>query len=284
MAKAVKGAVALTVALLAVIILVGTYVNVTSPKLYVQRSGEALIRYTGLSGWVIETRHHIIVIDYVELQPPRVQRNIWNGYIDPEYLEGRSVRVFVTHGHGDHYWPPIIDWSQTVRDIRYFFGWGLDVELDAVQFTGYRMNYTEPGLSVHIVNHPVASPPEVAYLIEVDGITLYHTGDLSTNVPELDPRHKSNIDYIARLAGDVDLFFVSMMGGFFGKHVNPQDIYTINTLKPFAVFPQHCDPGVMYRLFVEEAQAEGAYAVYCLAERRGDAWLYRDGLVVKLGP
>lgn len=283
MAGAVKGAVALTVALLAGVILVGAYVNVTSPKPYVVRMGEALIWYTGLSGWVIETRHHIVVIDYVELQPPRVERTISNGYIDPEYLEGRSVRVFVTHGHGDHYWPPIGEWSRTVRDIRYFFGWGLDTGLDEVRFTGYRMNYTELGLSVHTVNHPVTSPPEVAYLIEVDGVTIYHTGDLATNVPELDPRHKSNIDYVARLAGDVDLFFVSMAGGYFGKHVNPQDVYTINTLKPFAVFPQHYDPGVMYRLFAEEAQAEGAHAVYCLAERRGDAWLYRDGSVVKVG-
>jgi len=284
MAKAAAGVVTLTAALLAAVILAGAYVNVTSPKPYVQRSGEALIRYTGLSGWVIETRHHIIVIDYVELQPPQVERNIWNGYIDPAYLEGRSVRVFVTHGHGDHYWPPIREWSRAVRDIRYFFGWGLDVELDAVRFTGYRMNYTEPGLSVYTVNHPVASPPEVAYLIEVDGLTIYHTGDLATNVPELDPRHKSNIDYVAGLAGDVDLFFVSMAGGYFGKHVNPQDIYTINTLKPFAVFPQHYDPGVMYRLFAEEAQAGGAHAVYCLAERRGDAWLYRGGSMVRLGP
>jgi L-ascorbate metabolism protein UlaG (beta-lactamase superfamily) len=284
MVKAMKGVFTFTGALLAVVILAGAYVNVTSPKPYVQRSGEALIRYTGLSGWIIETRHHVIIIDYVELQPPRVDRTISNGYIDPEYLDGRSVRVFVTHGHGDHYWPPIRDWSQTVRDIRYFFGWGLNVEIDAVRFTGYRMNYTEPGLSVHIVNHPVASPPEVAYLIEVDGITLYHTGDLSTSVPELDPRYKSNIDYVAGLTGDLDLLFVSMFGGYIGKHVNPQDVYTINTLKPFAVFPQHYDPGVMYRLFAEEAQAEGAQAVYCLAERRGDAWLYSGGVVIKLGP
>lgn len=284
MAKALTGAATLTRALLVMVILAAAYINVTSPKLYVQRSGEALIRYTGMSGWVIETRHHIIVIDYVELQPPRAERNILNGYIDPEYLEGRSVRAFVTHGHGDHYWPPIRDWSKTVRDIRYFFGWGLESELDAVLFTGHRVNYTEPGLSVHTVNHPVASPPEVAYLIEVDGVTLYHTGDLSTNVPELDPRHKSNIDYVAGLVGEVDMLFVSMMGGYFGKHVNPQDIYTINTLKPSEVFPQHSDPGVRYRLFAEEAQAEGAHAVYCLAERRGDAWLYRGGSVVKLGP
>jgi hypothetical protein len=109
MAKATTGMVTLTAALLATVILEGAYVNVTSPKPYVQRSGEALIRYTGLSGWVIETRHHIIVIDYVELQPPRVERAIWNGYIDPEYLEGRAACVFVTHGHGDHYWPPIRD-------------------------------------------------------------------------------------------------------------------------------------------------------------------------------
>jgi len=283
MAKA-TGVVTLTAALLTAVILAGAYVNVTSPKPYVQMSGEALIRYAGLSGWVIETRRHIIIIDYVELQPPQVDRNIWNGYIDPAYLEGRTVHVFVTHGHGDHYWPPIREWSRTVHDIRYFFGWSLDVELDAVRFTGYRMNYTEPGLSVYTVNHPVASPPEVAYLIEVDGLTIYHTGDLATNVPELDPRHKSNIDYVAGLAGDVDLLFVSMAGGYFGKHVNPQDIYTINTLKPFAVFPQHYDPGVMYRLFAEEAQAGGAHAVYCLAERRGDAWLYRGGSVVRLGP
>jgi hypothetical protein len=40
----------------------------------------------------------------------------------------------------------------------------------------------------------------------------------------------------------------------------------------------------MYRLFAEDAQAGGAHAVYCLAERRGDAWLYRDGSVVKVGP
>lgn len=249
--------------------------------------GEAIIRYTDWSGWVVETSSHVLIFDYVELMPPMggQTRSIEHGFITPEYLKGKNVKVFVSHIHGDHYDPEIWQWRSYAADIHYFLGWNYTAAQDTISLTRYRENYTEPGMNVHIVNKPESTVPEVAFLMEVDGLTIYHSGDVVSSYPKLKDSFRLLVDYVSEVAGHVDLAFISKAGSWTENHTNPLDIYTLKALRPHVVFPQHAQGGgTPYMCYEREMATKNLDVIIGKARRRGDMWLYRDGSVVRLGP
>jgi L-ascorbate metabolism protein UlaG (beta-lactamase superfamily) len=152
-------------------------------------------------------------------------------------------------------------------------------------FTEYRETHQEEDYTIYTVNHPFVpvDEPEVAYLIVIDGLTIFHSGDLCVSDPEIRPEFKSNIDYFAEISDDVDLAFISMARGWYGNFTNGGDIYTMNNLNPNVVFPQHYpNSPINYKLFADEAIEKGVNAVFGLAEDRGDAWFYSQGNIDKI--
>jgi L-ascorbate metabolism protein UlaG (beta-lactamase superfamily) len=249
--------------------------------------GEAIIRYADWSGWVVETSQHVLIFDYVELMPPTGDqtRTIEHGFITAEFLKGKDVRVFVSHIHGDHYDPEIWQWRGYAADIRYFLGWNYTAAQDTTCLTRYRENYTEPGMEVHVVNKPESTVPEVAFLVEVDGLTIYHSGDVVSSYPKLKDSFRLLVDYVSGVAGQVDLAFISKFGSWTDNHTNPLDIYTLKTLRPRVVFPQHAQGGgVPYMYYELELSTKKVDVIVGKARQRGDMWLYRDGSLVRLGP
>jgi L-ascorbate metabolism protein UlaG (beta-lactamase superfamily) len=247
--------------------------------------GEAIIRYTDWSGWVVETRSHVLIFDYVELMPPMGDQthSIEYGFVTAEYLEGKTVKVFVSHIHGDHYDPKIWQWRSYAADIHYFLGWNYTAAQDTTCLTRYRENYTEFGMNVHIVNHPESTVPEVAFLVEVDGLTIYHSGDVVSSYPRLKDPFRLLIDYISEVAGQVDIAFISKAGSWSENHTNPLDVYTLKSLRPRVVFPQHAQGGgTPYEYYEQEMSTKKVDAIIGKARRRGDIFLYSYGDLTRL--
>ena len=253
---------------------------------------EARIHYASYSGWIIETSNHLLIIDYIEtppeysgISPDTVAHSLENGYIQSEFIEEKNVLVLTSHAHTDHYDPIIHEWEDWIEDIQYYFGWNIGERENTLSFTGYRDTHREEDFSIYTVNHPFASEdePEVAYLIVIDGLTIYHSGDLSVSDPEIRPEFKSNLDYFAEISNEIDFAFISMARGWYGNFTNGQDIYTIQTLNPKVVYPQHYpNSPINYELFAEEAKEKGEEAIFGLAQNRGEAWFYSQGIITKI--
>jgi L-ascorbate metabolism protein UlaG (beta-lactamase superfamily) len=140
-------------------------------------------------------------------------------------------------------------------------------------------------MSVHIVNHPQSAVSEAAFLVEVDGLTLYHSGDIVSSYPRLKDSFRLLIDYISGVAGQVDVAFISKAGSWGENHTNPLDIYTLKALRPHVVFPQHAQGGgAPYMYYELELSTKKIAVIVGKARQRGDTWLYRDGSLVRLGP
>jgi L-ascorbate metabolism protein UlaG (beta-lactamase superfamily) len=255
------------------------------------KTGEARIHYASYSGWIIETSKHVLIIDYIEtppnysgIQSTDLPHTLENGYISPEFIEKIDTIVLTSHAHTDHYEPLIHDFQDWTEDIQYYFGWDMGETENTISFTGYRETHQEE-YKIYTVNHPFApeDEPEVAYLVEIDGLTLFHSGDLSVSDPEIRSEFKSNIDYLAEISDEIDVAFISMARGWYGNITNGGDIYTIQTLNPNVVFPQHYpNSPVNYKLFAEEAIEKEAKSNYGLAENRGDTWFYSQGTITKI--
>lgn len=244
--------------------------------------GEAHIWYLGHCGWAIKTRTRFLIFDYWEQTPAAGSLSLANGRIHPEELQALDVYVFVTHDHGDHYDPTILRWVETIPNVTYIFGWDAGLDAAHTYFGDERETRDFNGMEVSTVSHRFDRIPEVAYLVKVDGLVLYHSGDHASTSDIPNETFTGNIDFFAHKQERVDLAFISTFGQRGGIVVNNGDIYTIEELRPRVVIPMHHGQGedLLQRFADGVAERVGSAELF-VATDLGDHFFYADGRVVE---
>jgi ankyrin repeat protein len=236
--------------------------------------GEALIWYLGHSGWAVKTKQHFLIFDYSVDREPPADPKLANGFINTEEIKDQDVLVFVSHEHTDHFDRRILEWQNEVGKISYVFAWpALDDPRHV--YLGPRAGQTLEGVEIEAVHSEEAGAIEGNFLVRVDGLTLYHSGDYSRGHAAF----KTDMDHLAAIAGDVDLFF--MLAG--NAMDNEEALIALESVKPRYMFPMHQGGRERaYRLFAEQARSAGITTGMVCAENRGDHFHYRDGRIERL--
>jgi ankyrin repeat protein len=237
---------------------------------------EAVAWYTGHSGWTIKTKNHLLVFDYWagDYTPP--QPSLSNGFINPDEIRGLPVTVFVSHSHRDHYDPTVFEWKETVPDINYVFGFEPD-SATGYEYMAPREEKTFDGVKVTTIE---SNDSGVGFLVEVDGMVIYHPGDHANRQQDFSGPFKAEIDFLAAKGADIDLTFAPVSGCGFGdmEAVKLGVYYTLKTLTPKIVFPQHASNAEFrYREFADEAADQNFKTKFMCAENKGDRFIYRNG-------
>ncbi len=74
-----------------------------------------------------------------------------------------------------------------------------------------------------------------------------------------------------------------MARGWYGNITNGGDIFSIQSLNPNIVYPQHYpNSPVNYKLFAYEAIEKGIEATFSLAEKQSNDWFYSHGTITKI--
>jgi serine/threonine-protein phosphatase 6 regulatory ankyrin repeat subunit A/serine/threonine-protein phosphatase 6 regulatory ankyrin repeat subunit B len=199
--------------------------------------GEAVVWYLEHSGWAVKTKNNLLIFDYWHFKDNLDTKFIDNGYINPDELKDLNVTVFVSHTHRDHYDPRIFEWKDKVKNINYVFGFDDEVDVDYT-FVKPRKPETINGVRVNPV---VSTDGGVAFLVEADGVSIYHSGDHANFDRENPIEHNREIDYLAKCCDQVDIAFLPITGcRFQDKVALKQGVnYTIDKLNPNTVFLQH---------------------------------------------
>jgi L-ascorbate metabolism protein UlaG (beta-lactamase superfamily) len=160
----------------------------------------------GGNGWALKLGNRLLIFDYVESTDPSPpengeMRNLRHGYISTEEIKDYEVYVFVTHSHQDHYDPVILEWQEDVDNIRYFFGWQADDNPEYHYMIGPRAHTQSGSVEVFTINSHHAGVPEVAYLVQINGITIYHNGDYMSSYVE-------DFEYLQTISDHIDIAFV----------------------------------------------------------------------------
>lgn len=249
------------------------------------KDGEALIWYLGHAGWAIRTKDHFLVFDYVSesgFSEPSQNLSLSDGGINPTEIKDQNVFVFVSHGHRDHYDPQILDWEESIENITYIFGWNAETNPKYLYLSESRARKTLNGLEILTINHNFDGIPEVAFLVKLDGLVIYHSGDHGSTGEKLNPIFRDNIDYLSQQTRDIDIAFVSQFGSGTSDGVNNGDLYTISKLGPKVTFPMHKRGGErFYKEFALEAKQRGAQTVISCAQKKGDRFFYQSGKISK---
>jgi len=240
-------------------------------------AGEAALWYLGHCGWAVRTQKHFLIFDYWENGVEPDTPCLANGRIDPEELEGQNVYTFVTHGHGDHFDPAIFWWRRLMPEVTYILGFQPDRRVPAHVYTPPHETQTIGDLEVTTI---AANDSGVGFLVEVDGLVIYHAGDHAGWREGEKEGYTREIDFLAKRFKGVDLAFLNITGCH--AH-NPEALaagtaYTLATLPAKVMIPTHAGGREnLYREYaLKAAEEEWPVEVAC-PENRGDFFVFRKG-------
>lgn len=238
------------------------------------RDNDVKIWYLGHCGYAIKTANHLLIFDYIELEENPIKRGLDKGFIDPAEIKDLNVCVFVTHSHIDHFDKIIFSWEKQTKNIRYFLGWNGNFGEDCYYMQGPREELILNDIEIYTINSHHSGVNEVAYLVNVDGLWIYHGGDYQgkmerggvSNVVE-------DMKYLNTKTDYVDLFFV---GAWTGDPL----LNSIKGLKQNVIFPMHDrNKEEKYKTFAEEIKERGIEIPVICPKKRGDSYMYSNGKI-----
>lgn len=121
------------------------------------------ISYLYHSGFCVETEHHFLVFDY---------------YQGPIQLSDKAIYVFSSHSHPDHFNPIIFEWQKKRPDIHYILSSDIKIPSE-VSNTQSLSPYAEIHVNDLITRAYNSTDIGVSYLVECEGIRIFHAGDLN---------------------------------------------------------------------------------------------------------
>jgi L-ascorbate metabolism protein UlaG (beta-lactamase superfamily) len=236
---------------------------------------EAAVWYLGNSAWAIKTANHLLVFDYLARPSNPDHPGLANGRIDPQEIRDLPVTVFSSHQHADHYDSTMFDWRETIPHITYVLG-HQPRGVSGYEYVAPRTDRTIDGVRIRTI---ASTDAGVGFLVEVDGLVIFHAGDHANGQVGLHEQYTGEIDYIASLGIPIDLAFLPITGCSLG---NPQSVregvhYAINKLTPAVFFPQHAMNGEFaIRRFADDLKVNGFTVPVGCTENGGDCFHYRD--------
>jgi ankyrin repeat protein len=234
---------------------------------------EAVIWYLGHSGWAVKTMNHLLIFDYYEKTDRPDDPRLVNGRINPTEIYDQNVYVFATHEHADHFDKTILEWESAVRYIRYVFGWKA-LDNPNYFYMGPKEKLELDGMKIECFHSPEAGEIEGNFLVKVDGVVIYHSGDYSRGHDVF----KSDMQALGKAAKDIDLFF--MLAG--NTMDNEEALYALQTVQPKYMFPMHAGGNEhVYKEFADLVKGKKIKAEVICAENRGDKFEYLKGKIVR---
>ncbi len=244
------------------------------------KDGEATIWYLGVSGWAIKTKSKLLIFDYHTFVGPQPDEPwLANGHINPEEIMGQDVYVFVTHEHEDHFNPVIFDWKKSMDGVEYILGFAPE-KASGVTVLLPREKKMFDGLEVTTI---ASTDAGVGFLVQVDGLTIFHGGDHACKQKDLNEPYTGEIDYLAGKSSRVDLAFLPITGCGFRdpEAVKTGIFYALEKLRPEVMFPMHIlGFEYLYKEFARDSKGNTKTEFAC-AENKGDYFLYAKGKIKK---
>ena len=114
------------------------------------------------SGFMVEMEQNVLLFDY------------YQGEI-PSFDGSKTLYVFASHSHADHYDPAIWKLKEQYKDIHYILSDDIKDNEGAVVMKAHEKKEVA-GIEIETLR---SNDMGVAFLVKVEGKTIYHAGDLN---------------------------------------------------------------------------------------------------------
>ncbi len=244
-------------------------------------NGEARIWYLNHSGWAVRTSDNLLIFDYYEDGRAPDEPCLANGAVDPGEIAGLPVTVFASHVHADHFDPVIFEWREDLPDVTYVMGFQPEGA------TGYE--YVPPRETRVFDDVKVTAIPSndsgEGFVVEVDGLVIFHPGDHANRLRDLSGTYKPEIDWLIGEGVRPDIVFMPISGCNFGDQVAVKIgvEYTLDEMKPQVFLPMHSGGNpARYAEFVGECCGRHPGVVMGAPSCKGECFRYADGRLASL--
>ncbi|OAA83209.1 MBL fold metallo-hydrolase [Clostridium ljungdahlii] len=203
------------------------------------------IHYLYHSGFAIETLNHLLIFDYYKDSFDSNPKVIENGLISDEFIKSKkSVIVFSSHRHPDHFNPVILKWQNINPDINYVLSTDIKIKNIKGNYHGI-CPYKSLNLNDVYIKAYGSTDIGVSFFVSVDGINIFHSGDLNLWKWKEDPKYKQEraernfkreINMINEAKIDFAFFPVDPR---LGENYSLGGKYFIEILKPKFFVPMH---------------------------------------------
>ncbi|MCG8697752.1 MAG: ankyrin repeat domain-containing protein [Bacteroidales bacterium] len=245
-------------------------------------TGNAKVVYCGHSGWIVETGNKVLVFDYWS-KSTRNQPGLVNGTFNCNEMKNKEVYVFVSHDHGDHYDIKIHEWKDKVANINYIYGF--DPKTSKIHskkgYQGPKFTYVKDNETHEVKNIKFTTLKSTdkgqGFLVEANGISIYHPGDHAWFANEDEANFKKEVDYIASINNQVDIAFLPVSGcpnRWKKEFIEKGFVYNIEKLNPTHVYPMHAfNREYMLKDFAELAEKTNTKSQIVCVENIGDNYV-----------
>ena len=238
---------------------------------------EAVIWYVGHHSYAIKTKTHLLIFDYYQMNEPSATASLANGAVNPQEIKDLDVVVFTSHRDGDHYDKIIWDWKKTVKRITYVLGWEPAMPQE-------KYVHIQPWETGHVGDIEVTTMPSTdsgeSFLIRIDGLVIYHSGDNAFWMQSYRPFYIKEVDWLAARAAYVDLLFINYRLGNDRPQLEEGLWTTANKLGAKYIFPSHMfEADQQIQTLLKDAPSERDRARIVDKETRGEKFIYRGGRI-----
>ena len=126
------------------------------------------VTYLQHSGFLVETEHNYLLFDY------------WKGKL-PKLDYEKDLYIFSSHAHGDHYCKDIFKFETLCKNVRYILSFDIR-EADRAWKKANDVTFMEIHDHVNVgaceISTLFSTHEGVAFIVKLDGLNLYHAGDL----------------------------------------------------------------------------------------------------------
>lgn len=249
---------------------------------------QAKVVYCGHSGWAVETENHFMIFDYWSRAHSK-DPSLVNGSISPDEIKDKNVIVFVTHNHMDHYDTIIHTWAEKVNNIHYVYGFQADKSWDGkdIAYHGPDYEYINDNEQKIVDGTKVitfkSTDSGQGFLVEADGITIYHPGDHAWFAQEDEIPFKKEVDFVANQTENIDIAFLPVTGcpsRWKKEYIIAGFMYSLDKLNPNQVYPMHAlQREYAMKEFAELAAERKSISQIVCSENIGDSFHYDKSVV-----
>ncbi|MFC1725192.1 ankyrin repeat domain-containing protein [candidate division KSB1 bacterium] len=226
---------------------------------------EACVWYLGHCGWAVKTKNHFLIFDYWEQWKKPDEPSLTNGFIDPEEIKDLNVTVFVTHNHTDHFDSVIVNWGKRLKNVKYIFGWKGKNDKRHFYIPG-NQHSKFADIEVITINYNDGEVPGVSYLVKVDGLSIFHSGDHILNNLET--------EFFRKYVKKFDIHFQVQQGAQYAESQFP----VFETFLPGILCPMHSGGReYLYKEFAEKISESNLNLKVFAPEHKGDKFFYKEG-------
>lgn len=203
------------------------------------------IRYIYHSCFLVETENSFLLFDYFKHKNDKTDFD-FEKVLNDIYVSSKPLYIFSSHSHRDHFNYDVLSWFNKKPDTYYILSSDIKVynKIDNLYIVRENDQLTINKIKLNVFG---STDEGVSFLINIDGLSLFHAGDLNwwkwtdDSIEEeksMEDAFKNIISQIVNLGEKIDVCFFPVDRRLEYNYLCGGE-YFIEMLKPKLFIPMH---------------------------------------------